>query len=196
MKYLPFRTVALALSLAFLAGCGGSDSNSTDEEGSSGVNMQEAAEKADALVLETLSSVEPPLHWTHDVSDDGPCSGSSGLGDVTRRAVVMTRVSTERRAALLGVIERFWKKSGYKITKVNPNREFPAIYAAAGDGVLKMTLTVGYKGQFHLNVQTACVKQSEVAQPTTQTVGHDYQGKKIPTPNVESQFWSARSDDS
>ncbi|MFJ9035599.1 hypothetical protein ACIRF8_03270 [Streptomyces sp. NPDC102406] len=153
--------------------------------------MQEAAEKADRLIGNTLSSVQPPLEWTHDESDSGMCADVPELGDVTRRAVVMTQVSEERRGSLLGLIERAWKKSGYKITRVNPDKELPAIYADAGDGVLKMGLSVGYKGQFFLEVQTACVDKSKVSQPATPGKGTDYRGKDVPTPNVHSDFWSS-----
>ncbi|MFD5186574.1 hypothetical protein ACFWMU_00215 [Streptomyces sp. NPDC058357] len=155
------------------------------------MNMQQAADKADSLIGDTLSSVRPPLEWTHDESDSGMCTGAPELGDVTRRAVVMTQVSEERRGSLLGIIERAWKKSGYKITKVNPDKKFPAVYADAGDGVLKMGLTVGYKGQFFLQVQTACVDKSKLAQPSTSGKGTDYRGKDVPTPNVRSDFWSS-----
>ncbi|MFB7913779.1 hypothetical protein [Streptomyces sp. NPDC056061] len=154
--------------------------------------MQEAAGKADALIGTTLSSVSPPLEWTHDEFDSGMCKETPELGDVTRRAAVMTEVSEERRGALLGYIERAWKKSGYTITKVNPDKDFPAIYADAGDGVLKMILTVGHKGQFFLDVQTACVEKSKVAPPATAAKGTDYYGKKIPVPQVKSIFWSSR----
>ncbi|MFI0238890.1 hypothetical protein [Streptomyces sp. NPDC016845] len=178
------------LAVAFVGGCGGSGGSDTPER-SSDVNMKEAADEADRLIGETLSSVNPPLEWTHDESDSGACPDAQGLGDVTRRAVVMTQVSDGRRGALLGVIERAWKKSGYKITKVNSDKEFPAVYADANDGVLKMNLSVGYKGQFFLEVQTACVDKSAVAQPTTPAKGVDYRGKKVPAPNVHSDFWSS-----
>ncbi|MER6607253.1 hypothetical protein ABT282_15400 [Streptomyces sp. NPDC000927] len=153
--------------------------------------MQEAADKADTLIRATFSSVKPSLEWTHDEFDSGMCKDAPELGDVIRRAVVMTEVSEERRGALLGYIERVWKKAGHTITKVNPDKEFPAIYAAASDGVLKMSLTVGYKGQFFLDVQTACVKKSTVAPPNAVVNGTDYYGKKIPEPNVRSDFWSS-----
>lgn len=103
----------------------------------------------------------------------------------------MTQVSEERKGSLLGIIERAWKKSGYTITKVYPDEEFPTIIADAGDGVLRMDLTVGYKGQFFLKVQTACVDKSKVAQPSTPGKGTDYRGKEVPTPNVHSDFWSS-----
>ncbi|WP_262376001.1 hypothetical protein [Streptomyces sp. sk2.1] len=153
--------------------------------------MQQAAEKADELIGDTLSSVRPPLEWTHDESDSGMCADAPELGDVTRRAVVMTQVSEGRRGSLLGIIERAWKRSGYTITKVNPDKDFPAVYADAGDGVLKMGLTVGYKGQFFLEVQTACVDRSKVSQPSTPGSGTDYRGKDVPTPDVRSDFWSS-----
>lgn len=155
------------------------------------MNMQQAADKADILIGDTLSSVDPPLEWTHDLSDSGMCTGAPELGDVTRRAVVMTQVSEGRKGSLLGIIERAWEKSGYTITKVNPDKQFPAIFADAGDGVLRMGLTVGYKGQFFLKVQTACVDKSKVAQPSTPGKGTDYRGKEVPTPNVHSDFWSS-----
>lgn len=156
------------------------------------MNMQEAADKADTLIRATFSSVKPSLEWTHDEFDSGMCKETPELGDVTRRAVVMTEVSEERRGALLGHIERAWKKAGYVITKVNPDKRFPAIYADANDGVLKMSLTVGYKGQFFLDVQTACVKKSTVVPPKAAANGTDYYGTKIPEPNVRSDFWSSR----
>ncbi|MFE5599422.1 hypothetical protein ACFQ8O_09555 [Streptomyces coelicoflavus] len=156
------------------------------------MNMQEAADKADTLVYETFSAVKPSVEWTHDVAEHGSCGGeSSGLGDVTRRAVVMTKVSKERRVALLGIIERRWKQNGHKITDVNPNVDFPEIHAESGDGLLRMSLVVGGEGQFFLDVQTSCVKESSVAPPAQKVNGRSYYGEAIPRPNVEDTFWSS-----
>jgi hypothetical protein len=194
VKHTSIRIFAApVLAITLLVGCAGNEGDPDAPQGDSSMNMQEAAEKADALIQQTLSSVKPRLDWTHDVSDDGACADAPELGDVTRRAVVMTQVSSARRGALLGVIERAWKKSGYTITRVNPSKEFPAIFADAGDGVLKMSLTVGHKGQFSLKVQTACVKKSTVSRPATENQGNDYYGKKIPSPNVHSTLWSTES---
>lgn len=156
------------------------------------MNMREAAGKADALVHETLSTVKPPIEWTHDLSDHGSCGGDgTGLGDATRRAVVMTKISKERRGALLGIIERHWKQNGHKITKVSPNVDFPEIYAERSDGLLRMSLVVGGEGQFFLDVQTSCVKESSVVPPTTKVNGRSYYGDAIPRPNVKDTFWSS-----
>lgn len=191
MKHTHLKIIIPFLAIALATGCAGKSGDSRNHQRSSSVNMQQAAETADSLIHKTLSSIDPSLEWTHDISDDGPCANSPGHGDVTRRAAVMTQISEEHRGALLGVIERNWKKSGHSITKVNPDKEFPAIYAESEDGVLKMSLTVGHKGQFFLNVQTACLKTSAVSRPATQGNGNDYYGEKIPSPNVRSNFWSA-----
>ncbi|MGV9560304.1 hypothetical protein [Streptomyces sp. NPDC003401] len=115
---------------------------------------------------------------------------SHGYGSTIRNAVVMTEVSEERRGALLGVIERSWRKEGYEITGVNSDKDSPAIYAKTGDG-FGMSLIVGYKGQFFLKVQTPCVKKSEVADPATKPSGRDYYGQEVPRPNVRDAFWSS-----
>ncbi|ROP46979.1 hypothetical protein [Streptomyces sp. PanSC9] len=189
MKKLTAHLAGIALVIAAATGCSGSDG---DVKGNSKVDMQEAAEKADALVYQTFRAVRPPLDWTHDASDHGSCDGSDAYGDVTRRAVVMTKVSDERRGALLGVIERYWKKSGLKITKVISDKEFPEMYAETGDGLLRTGLVVGGEGQFFLDVQTACVRTSEVRTPATQARGQSYYGKDLPRPNVTDPFWSSR----
>ncbi|WP_416531679.1 hypothetical protein [Streptomyces coelicoflavus] len=192
MKKLPIRVIGIALTLLAVAGCGGDQGRSEGARKDPNVNMQEAADKADALVHNTFSAVKPPVEWTHDVSDHGSCGGdATGLGDVTRRAVVMTKVSKERRGALLGIIERHWKQNGHKITDVSPNVDFPEIYAESSDGLLRMSLVVGGEGQFFLDVQTSCVKESSVAPPATKVNGRSYYGEAIPRPNVEDTFWSS-----
>ncbi|QNP71097.1 hypothetical protein IAG44_17740 [Streptomyces roseirectus] len=159
------------------------------------MNMQQAAESADQIVQRTLSSVVPPLQWTHQTSTDTLCldatSDSHELGAVTRRAVVMTKVSAERRGGLLGVVERNWKKSGYKITSVNSDKESPAIFAETPDGY-RLGLIVGSAGQFFLEVATPCAKKSDVARPKTKAAGQDYYERKVPGPNVDDAFWSAK----
>ncbi|MET8983037.1 hypothetical protein ABZX85_46435 [Streptomyces sp. NPDC004539] len=156
--------------------------------------MQQAAESADQIVQRTLSSVAPPLQWTHQTSTDMLCldadADSHGLGTVTRRAVVMTKVSAERRGGLLGVVERYWKKSGYKITSVNSDKESPAIFAETPDGY-RPGLIVGSAGQFFLEVATPCAKRSDVTRPKTKAAGQDYYERKVPAPNVDDAFWSA-----
>jgi hypothetical protein len=195
MKCTPFRLIGFAVITFSVASCSMNDVGSSDAGRGTKVNMQEAAEKADAVVFETLSSVDPSLQWTHDTSSGGGCTDfkndSHGYGSTIRNAVVMTEVSEERRGALLGIIERNWKKAGYEITDVDSDREFPAIFAKSDDS-FGIGLIVGDKGQFFLEVQTPCVKKSDVADPATKANGHDYYGRKVPRPNVHDAFWSSK----
>lgn len=193
-KQLSVRAISVALTILSVASCGASNGDSGNVKGSSKVDMQGAANEADKLIYQTLSTVKPPIEWTHDTSDDGSCDGgSSGYGDVTRRAVVMTKISKARRGALIGIIERYWKKNGHKITDVNSDKEFPEVYAKTGDDLLQMSLIVGGEGQFFLDVQTACVKKSDVTAPSTKANGPSYYGKAVPRPNANDAFWSSNA---
>ncbi|WP_405830354.1 hypothetical protein [Streptomyces sp. NBC_01176] len=194
MKFRQFRIMCVVVIALAVTSCAAGDGDSEDSESSPKMNMQEAAERADGMVFDTLSSVDPSLHWTHDTSSSGDCTDfnndSHGYGSVIRNAVVMTDVSEVRRGALLGVIERRWKSKGYKITNVDSDQEFPAIDAAIGDG-FSASLLVGEKGQFYLRVQTPCVEKSEVSAPGRKGNGRDYYGHEIPRPNVHDSFWSS-----
>ncbi|MFE4534180.1 hypothetical protein ACFRKB_03790 [Streptomyces scopuliridis] len=160
------------------------------------ISLQEAAEKADAILLSTMSSVQPTLNWVHDGSTDGGCGDYTIDGkttsSVTRRVAVMTIVSEARRGSLLGVVERHWKKQGYTITSMNASKEFPAINARTPED-FRMSVLVGGKGQFFFSVVTPCFIESEVAPPRTSANGTPFEGSKVPDPSVHSDFWSANS---
>ncbi|MFF0750175.1 hypothetical protein [Streptomyces sp. NPDC004267] len=147
------------------------------------MNMQGAAQQADAMLDATIKSVVPEVVWVHDTTTAGSC-------DVSRRRTVMTIISAERRGSFLGVVERFWKTSGYKITAAHPSKERPRLYAVSPDG-FGISLVFGYKGQAFFEVATPCVEESEVAESTSKSNGPAYPLGKIPTPNVRSDFWSA-----
>ncbi|GAA2506267.1 hypothetical protein [Streptomyces gobitricini] len=149
------------------------------------MDMQQAAEQADAMLDATLSAVVPEIHWAHHVTTAGSCN-------VNRRRTVTTIISEQRRGNFLGVVERFWRKSGYTITSVNRDREMPAIFARSPDG-FQLALDVGYKGQVHFEVITPCVAKSDVAEPASEPNGPAYPLGQIPTPNVRSAFWSAEA---
>lgn len=110
---------------------------------------------------------------------------------MSRMRVVMTIVSDGRRGSFLGVVDRFWRKNGYRIKAVNKDADFPAIYAQTSDG-FGVTLSVGAKGQAFFEVDSPCVEESEVAESTTPPNGPSYEGVyPLPRPNVRSDFWSA-----
>ncbi|MEU2655422.1 hypothetical protein ABZ615_08860 [Streptomyces sp. NPDC007325] len=147
------------------------------------MDMQEAAERADAVLDASLRAVAPEVQWAHDTWLYTSCT-------VTRHRVVTTVISEERRGNFLGVIERHWKASGYEITSVIPSKEMPAVFARTSDG-FGLTLSVGFKGQVVFKASTPCVDESDVAEPTTAPNGPAYPYGKIPTPYVRSDFWSA-----
>ncbi|PKV86945.1 hypothetical protein [Streptomyces sp. TLI_146] len=183
------RPAVIVLALLATTGCGLTGTDPAERNGSK-VNMQQAADKADTLLQETLSAVTPGLHWVHEASSDSGCPGRKNTGSVTRGISIMTVVSEQRRGALLGVIERNWKSRGFKITGVNQDKELPAIYASTPDD-FRMDVVVGYAGQFHLSVATPCFTESPVAAPTPAPNTAPRQGDFPWRPDMHDPFWSA-----
>ncbi|OKK25311.1 hypothetical protein AMK09_03985 [Streptomyces sp. CB02488] len=148
------------------------------------MDMQEAAGRADSILDAVLGEVKPRVNWAHGPTSIGGC-------DVSRMRVVMTIVSDGRRGSFLGLVDRFWRKNGYRIKAVNKDADFPAIYAQTSDG-FGVTLSVGGEGQAFFEVDSPCVEESEVAESTTPPNGPSYEGVyPLPRPNVRSDFWSA-----
>lgn len=113
MKRATVWIPALLLVGGLLTGCG------MLGEGKKGVaatmNMQDAAEHADGMLDATFRAMKPEVRWAHGQTSSGNC-------DLTRRRTVMTIISEERRGNFLGMVERFWKKSGYEIFSVNESK--------------------------------------------------------------------------
>ncbi|MFF1647361.1 hypothetical protein [Streptomyces sp. NPDC058240] len=146
--------------------------------------MQDAANRADQILDAVLGEIEPEVQWAHRPTSTGSC-------DVSRMRVVMTVVSEGRRGNFLGVVDRFWRRSGYRIKAVNKNVNVPAIYAQTKDG-FGVSLSIGGAGQAFFEVDSPCVEESEVAESTTLPNGPGYDGfYPLPRPNVHSDFWSA-----
>lgn len=186
--------LAAAAVLALLAtGCGlTGSSGSSGTSGSSGsgeerkapdMNMQEAAERADTLLIDTINSIKPPVMWAYGISTDGGC-------EVSRRISVTTVISPERRGSFLGVVERQWETSGFTHRGTNKSEKTPATYFLTPDG-FQIRVLFGYQGQAHFEVATPCVEKSDVEPPKQVPGGPTYDGKKAPLPSEKSDFWSA-----
>ncbi|MBL1290665.1 hypothetical protein JKV81_27980 [Streptomyces sp. For3] len=148
------------------------------------MNMQEAAERSDRILDDVFDAVRPEVRWIHGPTTTGSC-------DVTRRRAVMTIVSAERRGNFLGVVDRSWRNSGYRMKSINNDPDVPAIFAQTEDG-FGVSLIVGGEGQVFFEVDSPCVEKSEVAESTTKATAPTYEGmENIPRPNVRSPFWSA-----
>lgn len=189
MKFWPKLAVSAITACALLmTGCSASEGSKSPgaKKAKADMNMQEAAEQADAMLDATFSSIKPQVNWAHGPTTAGSC-------DLSRRRTVMTVISENRRGSFLGVVERFWRSHGYRITDVNESKKFPAIFAKTSDG-FGISLTIGGEGQAFFEVATPCVTESKVADPTAKPNGPTYEGVyPLPRPNVQSKFWSANS---
>ncbi|MFD6325978.1 hypothetical protein ACFWOL_24635 [Streptomyces sp. NPDC058442] len=117
------------------------------------MDMQEAADRADKILGETLATVKPPVQWTHTYSMPGDCY-------VDRERSVMTIISEERRGSFLGVLERHWKGKGYDFVAVSEDGLAANFKTQEG---FQLQVLIGTNGQAHLSVTTPCVEKSEVA---------------------------------
>ncbi|MEU1174196.1 hypothetical protein [Streptomyces microflavus] len=182
------RTIRLGCAVVvagvLLAGCGLPLGTKNGRGPLADMDMQGAAERADGMLYETIGALKPEIEWVHRATTTGSC-------DVTRYWTVMTIVSEQRRGNFLGVVERFWKASGYRIDMVNPSKEMPEVIATSKDG-FGISVMFGYKGQAFFEVTSPCVEESKVAAPSKVANGRAYEGE-IPTPNVRSDFWSAET---
>ncbi|PVC91021.1 hypothetical protein DBP19_17470 [Streptomyces sp. CS090A] len=150
------------------------------------MDMQGAAERADRILDGILTEIEPDVRWVHGPTTVGSCT-------VTRRRTVMTIVSAQRRGNFLGVVDRYWRKSGYRLREINSHADAPAMYAETKDGFV-VSLIVADKGQVHFDVDSPCVRESEVADPVRRaTAPLDPEAEFIPRPNIHSDFWSAET---
>ncbi|MEU9093258.1 hypothetical protein [Streptomyces sp. NPDC048428] len=176
-------TTGVLLLCVSLVGCG-SEFGNPERDGRAKMDIQDAADRADGILDAVLKEVTPEVQWAHGPTSAGSC-------DVSRMRVVMTILSERRRGNFLGVVDRFWRKSGYKIKAINKDMAMPAIYAQTGDG-FGVTLSVGGEGQAFFEVDSPCVEESEVAESATPPNGPSYEGVyPLPRPNVHSDFWSA-----
>nr|WP_145487079.1 MULTISPECIES: hypothetical protein [Streptomyces] len=157
------------------------------------MNTQEAADHAEGIIDATLKAVDPSVEVMRGPSSESSCTDfkndGTGTGSVSRRRHVMTITAPERRGGFLGVVERFWKKEGYKITSVHDSADMPAIFATAPDG-FEVGLEFGYKGQAGFHVISPCVTESKVTDPPRKPLGPASPESKG-LPYIHSDFWSA-----
>lgn len=172
---------AVAVLALSLTGCGPFRPDTPSRERGVAMNMQEAADRADAILDRTFAAITPPVRWTPTFTMPGDCY-------VDRDRAVMTIISAERRGSFLGVLERHWKSKGYSLVATGVNGL--VAHFRTPDG-FQLEALVALNGQAHLSVTTPCVEKSEVAQPTSKPNGPDYSQQQVPAPNVHSDFWSS-----
>lgn len=170
-----------ATSCGMVRGDGNGDEGKQDRH----MNMQEAADRADALLAATVDAIKPPVEWSHGISTELSCS-------VSRRVAVTTVISTERVGSFLGVVERYWEKQGFTHRGSNNSKSSPATYFVTPDK-FQIRLRFGYQGQAQFEVTTPCVEKSAVAAPKHRDGAPEYDGSQPPAPSAKSEFWSANT---
>jgi hypothetical protein len=180
---------ALFLTVVLCSGCGLVPSSPENDENVPDMNMQEAANRADAILDETINAVTPSVDWQHGIPFDGVCSSDPRdlpyeTGSVTRDRFITTIVSESRRQEFLAQIRSHWEGRGFVITGENPNSQ--SIYAST-PADFRLGVGVNTAGQVYFTIATPCFRMSEVAPPTS---GPDYTGDEPPLPSVESEYWS------
>ncbi|MFC9811823.1 hypothetical protein ACFVJM_07135 [Streptomyces virginiae] len=190
------QTLRAVLSvLAFTALAAGCGSGGEKGDMKPAMHLQQGAERADAILQETLGAVRPELKWNHGPGGSAGCTkgvagAATGTGSAKRSITILTVVSEQRRGALIGVIERDWKSRGYKITSVRQAAEAPAVYASTPDGY-SLSVEVAGEGQFFLDAATPCLDDSSVMDPMTQPNTHVRSGPFPQRPDERDEFWSA-----
>ncbi|MFC4330448.1 hypothetical protein ACFPC0_22215 [Streptomyces andamanensis] len=175
------RLGVIAILLALTAGCGMFDGKEGGKTES--MNMQEAADRADGILYDTMGHITPEVTWVHGISTDLSCS-------VSRRVSVTTIISAERRGNFLGVVERYWKSAGFTPRGSNNSKATPATYFMAPDD-FQVRVLFSKQGQAQFEVTTPCVEKSAVAPPKQREGAPAYDGSQPPAPSEHSDFWSA-----
>ena len=141
--------LALLTALYTASGCS-AGGNPFSEKKPQTMDATQARTRIDTLLNETFQAIKPPLKW-HDgwynVSENtsGINDRPDGTAHINRRRYVMTKVSQAKFGALLGTVERYWKKEGYTITSVDADKRMPGIYARTQDGN-RVSIEIGYWG--------------------------------------------------
>lgn len=190
------RTLTVALAVLTLSGCGLIDGAGAGSKGKAqNVNMQQAGDLAEKILDDTLAAIKPGVETQRGPSGDPICTDfkndATGTGQVIRRRHVMTVISAERRGSFIGIVERYWKKEGYEITNVIPNKEMPGVFARTPEG-FQLTVDFGYKGQAFFSVSSPCVTESKVTEPPRKELDPNSPEAKG-LPYIKSPFWSAET---
>lgn len=190
------RSTAAALALVavsvVVSGCASHTNRSQKEPA---MNMQQAGDRAEALLDDTLKAVTPPLSWGYNVPTEVECSTGlnepTGTFTIQRGRYVTTIVSAQRRGNLLGLVERHWKQRGYRVTSTNPDKDMPAIDVSTPDGFV-VSLDVGAAGNVTLSAASPCAAKSQMTFPTGTPGGPGGpQGEPDLRPREHSSFWSS-----
>ncbi|MEU9073638.1 hypothetical protein [Kitasatospora sp. NPDC048538] len=155
------------------------------------IDQLDAAERCEALLQDTLDAVRPALVWEPAAPRAGARLPLPGQDPdlhwyVTRGRDVRTVVSAARRAVLVDVVERHWRRRGWTITSLNAGRDRPGVTAVTSD-CYRLVLRFGELGEVGLTAGSPGVLRSERLPSPPQAAGR----APVPLPDVCCPHWSA-----
>ncbi|WP_097237007.1 hypothetical protein [Streptomyces sp. 1331.2] len=160
------------------------------------VDQLDAAERCETLLQDTLDAVDPTPAWQEAAPRAGARLPRPGLGSarcgsdvlwyVTRGRDILTVVSLPRRALLVGVVERHWRRRGWTITSLDTDWDRHGVAATTPDGY-RLALRFGELGEAGLTVSSPGVARSEQVPVLSGDGGRG----SAPLPYVCCPYWSA-----
>ncbi|MFH8516507.1 hypothetical protein ACH4CE_15580 [Streptomyces gelaticus] len=194
------QLLGCVLMVAALAACGtGDGQNGTEihgkkEKKAPTMDMQQAGQRSEAILDGTLAAIRPPVEWTYGAPAEAACSTGlnepTGTTTVTRSRNILTVVSEQRRGNLLGLVQRYWERQGFRVASVNSDKDMPRIRARNADG-FTVSLDVGSIGNVSVSAGFNCAENSAMTYPTG-TPGHPGGPKAEELrPRERSDFWSS-----
>ncbi|MGW0672038.1 hypothetical protein [Streptomyces sp. NPDC002746] len=177
------------LLVVVLAACQGKA-----EQEKSMMDMQQAGQRAEAILDGTMAAIRPPVKWVHGTPAESACSTGlnrpTGTTTVFRSRNILTVVSKERRGELLEQVRRYWEQQGARDFDVDSDKDMPGIRATTADEFTVM-LQVGSIGNIFVRSGFGCAEDSEMTYPAG-TPGQPGGSKKEElTPREHSDFWSS-----
>jgi hypothetical protein len=185
----------LLVALLTAAGCG-ADGTVSPGKRKATMDATEARTRIDALLDGTFAAVKPPLEWldgwyTVAENTSGIDDRPDGTAHITGSRHVTTKVAQAKYGALLGVVERYWRKQGYRIVSINADDRMPSVDAETPDGN-RVSIEIGYPGNVTVTAGVPSIEDpgdyypfgSGPPMPTTADGDPDIM------PKVDDPFWS------
>ncbi|MFE5583169.1 hypothetical protein [Kitasatospora sp. NPDC056531] len=157
------------------------------------VPPDQALQRMDALLDESLTDVRPALRYWDDNPDaveqyaKGLDEHSLDYANANRRRHIMTKIAPAKYSTLLDMVERGWKAKGYTVTRTDSKP--PSSVAGAPDGA-GVGITVHDSGIIDITAQVAPVPVIHGAFGTPTPVPTMPNGNPDDVPAYDDPFWS------
>ncbi|MET8629921.1 hypothetical protein ABZW30_40425 [Kitasatospora sp. NPDC004669] len=186
---------ALALALTACSSNTGASSGGAPDTGAPKqlVTADQALQRMDALLDESLADVQPALRYWDDNPDaveqyaKGLDEHSLNYADADRRRHIMTRIAPAKYNTLLDMIERGWKAKGYTVTRSASKP--PGSVASAPDGA-GVGITFYASGIIDITAHVSPVPVIHGAFGTPTPVPTMPNGNPDDVPKYDDPFWS------